>query len=160
MSDKLPNSGDILNFLRPSYSRKINSGWANNSCMVIFKKMRDSMADYRGSKSVISTVTVKEQRVDGFWQEKRNNGTPLPLNLFKLDKKRFNCLRCTLINLEINSVNRIRSKHINNLFSNQVGQIHSTKASFNLNSSFIRGFVDGEGCFSVTLVKDKTYKSG
>ena len=45
---------------------------------------------------------------------------------------------------------------MNNLFF----RYFSTKASFNLNSSFISGFVYGEGCFSVTFVRDKTYKSG
>ena len=154
VSARLSNSGDILKFLRPSYIRRIISGWGNDSCKVISQKIYESIIDYRGSKSVINLIAVKEQRVDGSWQEKRRN-VPQP-GLFKPQKRCFSCLRCTLTNLEINLLNRIHSKHINNFLF----RYSSTKASFDLNSSFIAGFVDGEGCFSVTFVKDKSYKLG
>lgn len=34
------------------------------------------------------------------------------------------------------------------------------KKANSLSPSFVTGFVDGEGCFSVTLIKDKSYKLG
>ena len=64
---KLPNSGDTLKLLISSYSRKAISGWSNYPGMVISPKMNENEMGYRGSKSVLLTSTVKEQRVDGSW---------------------------------------------------------------------------------------------
>jgi hypothetical protein len=62
---KLSNSGDTLKLLIPSYSRKAFSGWSNYPCMVISQKMSENEMGNRGSKSVLVSSTVKEQRVDG-----------------------------------------------------------------------------------------------
>ena len=64
---KLSNSGDTLKLMVPSYSRKAISGWSNYPGMVISPKMNENEMGYRGSKSVLLTSTVKEQRVDGSW---------------------------------------------------------------------------------------------
>jgi len=51
---KLPNSGDTLKLLVPSYSRKTISGWTNYSGKVITQKMIERQMGNRGSKSVTS----------------------------------------------------------------------------------------------------------
>jgi len=68
---KLSNSGDLLKLLIPSYSWKAISGWTNYSEMVTSQKMIEKEMDNRGSKSD-SSLSVKEQRVDGSWY-KRNS---------------------------------------------------------------------------------------
>ena len=64
---QLSNSGDTLKLLIPSHSRKAMSGWTNHPCTVISQEMTENEMGYRGSKSVLLTSTVKEQRVDGSW---------------------------------------------------------------------------------------------
>lgn len=90
--DKLSNSGDILKILILSCSWKTISGWINNSGIVTSQNMSENEIGDRGSKSV---NTVKEQRVDGSWNE--NNSF----------------LRCTLFGLKINLLAKILSNHIN-----------------------------------------------
>ena len=65
--EKLPNSGDTLKLKVPSYSWKAISGWINDSGKVTSLKMRETEMGNRGSKSVLTNNTVKEQRVDGSW---------------------------------------------------------------------------------------------
>lgn len=55
--DKLPNSGDTLELLVPSHSRKAMSGWTNYSGMVISQKASEKNVGYRGSKSDFKEVT-------------------------------------------------------------------------------------------------------
>lgn len=50
---KLPNSGDLLKLLVPSYIGNNISGWSNYSDMVISQEMIEKEMGYRGSKSVI-----------------------------------------------------------------------------------------------------------
>ena len=61
---KLPNFGDTLKLLVPSYSWKTISGSINNWCKVISQKMSENEMGYRVSKSD-KIISVKEQRVDG-----------------------------------------------------------------------------------------------
>jgi hypothetical protein len=98
---KLSNSGDTLKFIRPSYNRKIISGWSNYSGKVILNKMKETEMGYRGSKSV-SIDIVKEQRVDGSWF----------LNKLAIAKI-FRSLRCTLMGFERNYQIKILSKQLN-----------------------------------------------
>jgi len=49
----------------PSYSHKIICGWSNYSGKVTNHKMNENSMGNRGSKSVLVSSTVKEQRVDG-----------------------------------------------------------------------------------------------
>ena len=100
--DLLPNSGDSLKLLVPSYSRKIISGWSNHSCMVINQKISEKYMGYRGSKSIVfldfcvaENIIVKEQRVYGNRCIK------------------FIHLRCTLMGFERNYQIKILSKQIN-----------------------------------------------
>ena len=51
----------------PNYGRKTISGQNNYLGMVTSRKMNENEMEYRGSKSVSITETVKEQRVDGSW---------------------------------------------------------------------------------------------
>ena len=64
---KLSNSGDTLKLMVPSYIRKVISGQNNYLGTVKSHKMSENEMGYRGSKSVLLTSTVKEQRVDGSW---------------------------------------------------------------------------------------------
>lgn len=60
------NSGDTLELLVPSYTRKGISGPTNHWCKVTSQKASVGNVGYRGSKSVVlSNIAVKEQRVDG-----------------------------------------------------------------------------------------------
>lgn len=80
---QLSNSGDILKHLVLNDGLKAICGCdyqlflklivgVNNSCIVISQMMNEREIEYRGSKSVImNNVAVKEQRVDGSWQEKK-----------------------------------------------------------------------------------------
>lgn len=69
--DKLSNSGEVLKLKVPSYSWKTISGWSNYSCMVTSLKMSENKMDNRGSKStILNSMVVKEQRVDGSWSIK------------------------------------------------------------------------------------------
>jgi hypothetical protein len=67
---KLSNSGNTLKLIVPSYSRKVISGWSNYSGMVISYMMKETEMGNRGSKSVLASSTVKEQRVNGSYLKK------------------------------------------------------------------------------------------
>jgi hypothetical protein len=62
---KLSNSGDTLKLMIPSYSRKSISGQNNYLGKVTSHKIDEKKMGYRGSKSVLRTNIVNEQRVDG-----------------------------------------------------------------------------------------------
>ena len=81
---KLSNSGDTLKLIVPSYSRKAISGQNNYLGKVTSYKMNENEMGYRGSKSevVLSTTSVKEQRVDGSWSNYLS-GFPLRESLIK-----------------------------------------------------------------------------
>ena len=46
------------------------------------------------------------------------------------------------------------------MIHNAVISSSSMKCSQNMNPLFITGFVDGEGCFSISVIKDEEYKNG
>ena len=91
---KLSNSGDSLKLQVPNLIRNNISGWTNHSCMVTSQKMKETEIGYRGSKSIMQNLIVKEQRVDGSW----------------CIKSKFQHLRCTLKVFERNYPIRILSK--------------------------------------------------
>ena len=139
---KLSNSGDTLKLMVPSYSRKAISGWSNYPGMVISTKMNENEMGYRGSKSVLLTSTVKEQRVDGSW--------------FLAPKAR--SLRYTLMGFERNYQFKVLSKQLNKqkfsfstLTNNSVNNL--------INPWFLTGFIDAEGCFQISIRYDKKYKT-
>ena len=138
---KLSNSGDTLKLMVPSYSRKAISGQNNYLGMVISPKMNENEMGYRGSKSVLLTSTVKEQRVDGSW--------------FLAQKAR--SLRYTLMGFERNYQFKILSKQLNftkYFHTSAYAQVQNTK----LDPWFVTGFCDGEACFSVSIYIDKRIK--
>ena len=99
--------------------------------------MSESEMGNRGSKSTVSKNTVvKEQRVNGSWC-----GINLPH------------LRCTLVGFERSYQAKIPSNSIN--FQRNLSTLESK-----LNPSYISGFVDGEGSFMLTIIKDNKYKLG
>ena len=126
---KLSNSGDTLKLMVPNYSRKAISGWTNHPCMVISHKMSENEMGYRGSKSVLTNETVKEQRVDGSWSIKA--------------KSKIMLLRCTLMGFERNYQLKIPSKQLN-YFST----LHSDNK---LDPWFVTGLADSEGTFTIII---------
>ena len=131
----------------------------NHSCKVISLKMIVIEIDNRGSKSKVSSNTfVKEQRADGSWQVKFNQAL--------LSSRCLTCLRCTLMGFERNrvralflgqSILNIRNNQIRFLSKQKNFMFFSSQESCNdepskrkkiiLNSSWVTGFSDGEGCF-------------
>jgi len=143
---KLSNSGDTLKFIVPNYIRKSISGWINYSGMVISYMMSENEMEYRGSKSVLNPNTVKEQRVDGNWGFIKGNSTKTIIN----NKP----LRCTLMGFERNYQVKILSKQLN------IKQFSTFNTESKLNPWFISGLIDGEGCFTVQISRNKTINSG
>ena len=101
-----------------------------------------------GSKSIIGmpihtfVIIVNEQRVDGSWWEKYKNTRP------KIHKC-ISHLRCTLMGFE-------RNYQVSSLCN----EIHtyrgySTTKKVFLHSWWITGFMDGEGCFYVSITNKK-----
>jgi len=113
--------------------------------------MMETEIGYRGSKSTIleENIVVKEQRVDGSCIGAPGLKNNLPM------------LRCTLMGLERDYQNKVLSK---SLIRHHSTKVVSTDTSRNneskLDPNFVSGFIDGEGSFSVTFIKDKSYKSG
>ena len=139
--DKLPNSGDPLKILILSYIWKYISGWINHSGIVTSQNMIENEMGYRGSKSIVSQNTiVKEQRVDGSYIEYFN-------------KKKLSMLRYTLVGFERSYLTKNPSNFIN------LKRNFSTLES-KLNPFYVTGFVDGEGSFILTIIRDNKYKSG
>jgi len=97
VGSKLPNSGEALKLLIPSYSRKAISGWNNYSGKVTSQKINENEMGNRGSKSKSISDFVKEQRVDGSWC----------INTKLLH------LRCTLMDFERNYQIKNPSKQLN-----------------------------------------------
>ena len=114
----------------------------------------------RGSKSGIQYPqpkrnSVKEQRVDGSWFLAKNTSS----------------LRCTLMGFERNYQVKILSNLINytTFFSQhktdrvntfQLRNYTNHPSTLNLNPLYISGFTDGEGCFMISIIKDKKYTLG
>ena len=62
---------------------------------------------------------------------------------------------------EKNYQNKILSKLLNRTYySNVIPADTSQIGNMKLNPYFVSGFIDGEGSFSVTFIKDKVYKKG
>jgi len=106
---------------------------------------------YRGSKSIIigRIIVVKEQRVDG---------SCIGASGFN---KNLSMLRCTLMGLERDYQSKVLSKSLVKYYSTKVVLTDtSQKIESQLDPNFVSGFIDGEGSFSVTFIKDHSYKSG
>ncbi len=149
---KLPNSGELLKLKVPSCSWKTMSGWSNYSGTVISLKMSENEMDNRGSKStILNSMVVKEQRVDGSWSIKPHlMGLRCTLRGFKRNrgvKLGFNMQQGW------NSYVKIPSK----LFD--LKKI-STYNSTIINPGVWSGLIDGEASFSIVVDRNKTRKLG
>nr|YP_010424038.1 hypothetical protein NQV51_mgp17 [Aspergillus sclerotioniger]USH57637.1 hypothetical protein [Aspergillus sclerotioniger] len=148
--DKLSNSGELLKLKIPSHNRKIVGGWSNYSGKVISLKMSENKMDDRGSKSAIcENIVVKEQRVDGSWFIKPNL-----INL-----------RCTLQDFERNRVKKLGfnmqqcwNSYIKNPFKQFDLKKFSTSNHYDINPGVWSGLIDGEGSFTIVIVKSKVRK--
>jgi hypothetical protein len=131
---KLSNSGDFLKVLILNYSWKAISGWTNHSGIVISQKMNESEMEYRGSKSVIDNITVKEQRVDGSWHS----------NVFEVysngSRKRLSSQNPFLGNIRF------------------IRYCSSLNERNKLLSYSLTGLVDAEGCFRISILKNRNFK--
>jgi hypothetical protein len=164
---KLSNSGEILKFLIPNYSRKVISGWSNYSGMVITQKISEKIMDNRGSKSEFNLDRshkkdlmlsfVKEQRVDGSW----------PLSMKANSTKIERGLRCTLIGLEKGCRSFYNGGLLSNIFESNKNKIltkvslsknYNTLAKCNLDPWFLTGFSDAEGSFIISIYRDEKSK--
>nr|AFM36681.1 double motif LAGLIDADG homing endonuclease [Ophiostoma hyalothecium] len=102
--------------------------------MVISQWMFEREMGYRGSKSVLVNSTVKEQRVD-------DNYIVKPM------------LRYTLMGLERDYQIRILSKGLYKKERKFYSTLNNTNNNININPWFLTGFIDGEGCFRISLTK-------
>ena len=118
----------------PSRNGNVMCGQNNYLGTVTSHKMNESEMGYRGSKSVLESNAVKEQRVDGSWNV-----------LAKSKSNTF--LRCTLMGFERNYQIKYPSKQLN---------YFSTSHSDNrLNPWFVTGLADSEGTFTVMIDKNQ-----
>ena len=138
---KLSNSGNTLELMIPSHSRKADGGWTNYSCTVTSHKASEKNVGNRGSKSEFN-YSVKEQRVYGSW---------CGINLSHL--------RCTLTGFERNYQVRILS---NQIIQRRFYSIESTTSKLTqlIDPWFISGFTDAEGCFLIIVRKSHKSKLG
>jgi hypothetical protein len=160
----------------PNHSRKAVGGWSNDSCTVISHKMIESEMDNRGSKSAV--IAVKEQRVDGSWYK------IVASFIFKVYSNGFwkklssqNPILANNKNINRNSMSLIlQSRPLRGLAprtgSCEARLVRNSKfLNKNLNYStlcdsknnktlgnWIAGFVDAEGCFRISIIKNKNYK--
>ena len=140
---KLSNSGEPLKLIVPSYSRKAISGQNNYLGKVTSYKMNENEMGYRGSKSVLVNKTVKEQRVDGSWNNYLLNNS---------------ILRCTLMGFERNYQFKVLSKQLNKQKFSFSTLTNNSVNNF-INPWFLTGFIDAEGCFQISIRYDKKYKT-
>ena len=102
--------------------------------------MNESEMGYRGSKSVLESSIVKEQRVYGSWYAK---------NLAHL--------RSTLTGFERNYQVKILS---NKIIQRRFYSIESSTITQLIKPWFISGFTDAEGCFLIKVRKSNKNKLG
>ena len=182
---KLSNSGEALKLWLSINGTKAICKWINNPFAVTISKMMEMETEIgnRGSKSIIGmpihtfVIIVNEQRVYGSWWEKYKNTRP------KIHKC-ISHLRCTLMGFErnykisalYNTIHISRGFYTNNkkVVLRSSGPRHgmflarlcsgwgqeTSLENFKLHPLWVTGFIDGEGCFHVSIIKRKRRKSG
>ena len=149
---ELSNSGEALKLWLPLNSTKAICKWINNPFAVTILKMMETEIGNRGSKSIIGmpiktfVIIVNEQRVEGSWSEKFLNTGP------KINQC-FSHVRCTLMGFERN----YKVSSLSNIIHTYRG--YSTKKVL-LDYWWITGFTDGEGCFIVSITRNKNLNVG
>lgn len=171
----MPNSGDALELQVPSRTGNSAGGCSNPTCKVTSLETFENNVGNRGSKSSVGTdikavhisesvnTVVKEQRVDGSFTSLNSTGL---------------VLRCTRLCLfavgsNANLLNFERNFLIKNLSNQVVKRNYTTRvvlseclnkqsfAKFQIfNPWFITGFMDAEGSFVISVVKDPKTKTG
>ena len=161
MWDKLSNSGEALKFMIPNYIWKNISGWINHSCKVISHKMIEREMGDRGSKSNLIIKFVKEQRVDGSWYKIVANFIfKVYSNGFwkKLSSQNPILANNNYINRNSLSLN-LQSRLVkNSRFLNKKLNYSTLSKNNTTLGNWIAGFVDAEGCFRISIIKNKNYK--
>ena len=139
----------------PSCGWRTISGWSNYSGRVISHKICENKMDNRGSKStMLNNIVVKEQRVYGSWSI-----IPLLMDLrYALKGLEINRDICFGFNNRISWSSRIKipSKQ-SRLKMNYSTYIFTSTP---INPWVWSGLIDGEGSFTIIIVKDKIRKLG
>jgi len=145
-----PNSGDPLKLMKPSIIQKDICGWTNYSGTVINHKMSENEMGCRGSKSDVSLISVKEQRVDGH----------RCINLMHLRYALMGFERNYPIRIPSNQLITLR-KSYSSLSKNPLSNMWQPHLSTdNINPWFFTGFSDGESNFTVRIFKSNSTKLG
>ena len=177
---KLSNSGNALKIWVPQKGIKAICKLINNPFAVTIPNIMETEIGNHGSKSIIVVsvtytfvIIVKEQRVNGSWLEKswfKNNGSrPLSIEREELDhlpkgtiSQFFFNIRCTLRGFERNYrvLSLSKQRHTYRGYSTLATQCRSDHETCKLDSNWVTGFVDGEGCFTVSISQRKDLKLG
>lgn len=169
---KLSNSGKLLKLKVPSCGLKTTSGWSNSSGKVTSLKICENKMDNRGSKTTLNNMVVKEQRVYGSWSVK-SNLTYLRCTLKGFERNRginhgFSRQMCWSSRVKIPS-KQFRLYSVASLLSYVSlsplgGKCFGGKLNYStttqVNPGVWSGLIDGEGSFSIILVKNPTRKLG
>jgi len=146
----------------PSYIWKNISGWSNHSGKVISHKMIEREMGDRGSKSNSIIKFVKEQRVDGSWYK-----IVVANFIFKVYSNGFwkklssqNPVLANNKNINRNSMSLILQSRLvrNSTFLNKNLNYSTLSKNNTTLGNWIAGFVDAEGCFRISIIKNKNYK--
>ena len=141
----LPNFGELLKLLIPSFNLKVVNGWSNYSGTVIIQEICENKMDYRESKlALCKSNVIKEQRVYG-------GG---------LVSYYDTCLRCILRGFDRNSKIFNHSKLMGKLFSTSTIDINHNELMSKMNPWFLTGFSDGEASFILYIQKTNNSKIG
>ena len=120
---------------------------------------------YRGSKLIIFYFIIKEQRVDDSCHIRFMWFRRTLMSFEKNCQFKRVCIRPGL-EQQVAYAARNLSKQIRRLYTSTAVQSEKHNVNFerkvikNLDPYFITGFVDGEGCFFITIVKDSKHKNG
>ena len=142
---KLSNSGDLLKLKVPSHNRKVIGGWNNYSEMVTTLKMSENKMEDRGSKSD-SSLSVKEQRVDGSWYKRNSFVFKVYSNGYRKILSSQNPFLANIYTGFSRSLTR------------GISSISIKKPT--LHPDFVTGFSDGESYFSISLNRSSKMNTG
>lgn len=169
--DKLSNYGELLKLLVPSSCGNTWCGWSNYSEKVTSQKMIERKMENRVSKSMIfKNIIVKEQRVDGNWPV----FSGLRYTLIGFERNSVLIPNCKFIINNCNSYIKIPSKQFNwkkystfysALLPRRLLEVTVKAKRNNHHLSYVKpevwsGLIDGEGSFSIIIVKSKIRKLG
>ena len=155
---QLSNSGDALKLKVPSCIWKDICGLANNLCTVTIFKIGETLIGNRGSKSTVvqDNAVVKEQRVDGSLCDSTRSDIRCTLRYFE---------RYTQVGIPSNHFNLTKNRlySTKTLLTNDCS-LDLTDTKLNAVASMdpwaLTGFIDGEGSFIISIIKNNENKVG